>query len=197
MVSGRTKNQGFHRSELAECLPLYLSTPRIQLADAFQLYVKDSFPEHQQILKGVLHFTERIFKDFKYDTRATNVYTPALEAFGLKKGVCQDFAHIMISSLRSIGIPVRYVSGYLSTEPPPGKPRLVGIDQSHAWVEVYCGEALGWVEIDPTNNCLAGLSHIPIAWGRDYTDVVPIKGVFLGGGENTLTVKVDVSPEAQ
>jgi transglutaminase-like putative cysteine protease len=122
------------------------------------------------------------------------VHTATIEAFRLRRGVCQDFAQIEIACLRSIGIPARYVSGYLRTYPPPGKPRLVGADQSHAWVAAYCGPELGWVEIDPTNNCVCGTDHIPIAWGRDYGDVVPMRGVFLGGGSHQLKVSVDVQP---
>ena len=115
----------------------------------------------------------------------------------MKKGVCQDFAHIFITCLRSLALPARYVSGYLRTIPPPGKQRLQGADQSHAWVAVWCGPGLGWVNLDPTNDCVCGTDHIPVAVGRDYADVVPLKGVFLGGGEHRLTVNVDVVPVAE
>ena len=130
----------------------------------------------------------------KYSKNATKVDTPTEIAFQGRSGVCQDFAHIAIACLRSIGIPARYVSGYLRTLPAPGKPRLIGNDQSHAWVSAWCGDELGWVDFDPTNHCFCKTDHICIAWGRDYSDVVPIKGVFLGAGEPDLHVSVDVLP---
>ncbi|MCA9157596.1 MAG: transglutaminase family protein, partial [Planctomycetales bacterium] len=128
-----------------------------------------------------------------YDTTATNVNTPTKEAFELRRGVCQDFAHVQIACLRSMGLCARYVSGYLRTHPPAGQPNLVGADESHAWVSVYCGQQFGWVDLDPTNNKYCNIDHIPIAWGRDYSDVVPIRGVFLGGGKHLITVSVDVA----
>ena len=158
-------------------------------------YARKSFPEGRPILQGVLDLTHRIYTDFKYDQRATEVTTPTLKAFGLKRGVCQDFAHIQIGCLRSLGLAARYVSGYLRTEPPEGKPRLIGADESHAWLSVYCGP-LGWMEFDPTNDAMCGEDHIMLAWGREYSDVSPIKGVFLGGGSQTHEVSVDVQPIA-
>ena len=121
-----------------------------------------------------------------------------MAAFKKRRGVCQDFAHVQIACLRSLGIPARYVSGYLRTIPPKGKPRLVGADQSHAWLAAYVGDG-NWLSVDPTNACHCATDHVPIAWGRDYHDVVPMRGVFLGGGEHTLEVSVDVAeqtPEA-
>ncbi len=135
----------------------------------------------------------RIFKEFKYDPTATTVSTPVEEVLELRRGVCQDFAHLMIACLRSQGLAAAYVSGYLRTNPPPGKPRLVGTDASHAWVSVFTGAA-GWIDIDPTNNVLVGEDHIRVACGRDYGDVPPLKGVFIGGGQHTLSVSVDVAP---
>lgn len=156
-------------------------------------YTKPSFAEGRPILAGVVDLTARIHEDFTYDPRATTIHTPVEEVFEERHGVCQDFAHLQISCLRSIGLAARYVSGYLRTEPPPGKPRLVGSDASHAWLEVYCGEA-GWIGIDPTNNVLVSTDHITVGWGRDYNDVCPIQGIITGGGEHRMSVEVDVAP---
>tara|TARA_R110002111_G_scaffold262289_1_gene337852 strand:+ start:147993 stop:148904 length:912 start_codon:yes stop_codon:yes gene_type:complete len=157
-------------------------------------YAKVSFEKDRPILSAALDLTSRIYKDFKYDPRATTVHTEIHEVFEERHGVCQDFAHFQIGCLRSIGLAARYVSGYLRTEPPPGKPRLVGADASHAWLSVYCGKA-GWVDMDPTNNVRASTDHITVAWGRDYYDVCPIQGTIVGGGEHKMSVSVDVAPE--
>ena len=136
-----------------------------------------------------------IHGQFAYDGAATEADTPPADAFAQKRGVCQDFAHVMIVAARAHGVPAAYVSGYLRTLPPPGKPRLVGADATHAWVALWCGDALGWVGFDPTNACLARTDHIFTAMGRDYADVAPIDGVFHGGGGQKMTVSVDVAPE--
>ncbi len=167
---------------------------RIRRADEFAQYAAKSFTANCPIAQALIHLTHRIRQDFTYDPGATLVNTSTEEAFQLRRGVCQDFAQIQIACLRSLSLPARYVSGYLRTVPPEGKPRLVGCDQSHAWVSVYCGAELGWLDVDPTNDCLCNLDHIPVAVGRDYQDVVPLRGVFLGGGQHTLTVSVDVAP---
>lgn len=167
---------------------------RIVRSAEFAAYADQSLTPQRPIVDAISEMTERIHREFTYDTDATAVNTSTEEAFRLKRGVCQDFAHIQIACLRSLNIPARYVSGYLRTHPAAGKPRLVGSDQSHAWVSVYCGADIGWLDVDPTNNCLCNVDHIPVAWGRDYHDVVPIRGVFLGGGQHTLTVSVDVKP---
>lgn len=169
-------------------------SPRIERSALYSDYCRPSFLANTDILSAVLHLTSRIFREFKYDTLATHSATPTEQAFKIRRGVCQDFAHIMIACLRSFGLPARYISGYLRTVPPPGQVRLVGADQSHAWIGVYCGDKLGWVEVDPTNNCICGKDHIPIAWGRDYSDVVPVRGAFLGGGDSRISVAVDVIP---
>lgn len=136
---------------------------------------------------------QAIYKEFKYDSKATSIDTKAIDAFNGRHGVCQDFAHIMIIALRGHGIPAAYISGYLRTLPPVGKPKLVGADATHAWVSVWCGNDLGWVGFDPTNNCLAGKDHIFTAMGRDYADVAPVDGVFFGYSRQTMKVSVDVS----
>ncbi|MCA9176800.1 MAG: transglutaminase family protein [Planctomycetales bacterium] len=154
-------------------------------------YAEVSFPPGKPVLAGALDLTRRIHKDFAYDPRATSVHTPVSEVFQLRRGVCQDFAHLQLSCLRSLGLAARYVSGYLRTLPPPGKPRLIGADASHAWISIYCGRD-GWVDLDPTNNTLTRLDHVTVAWGRDYHDVCPIQGVILGGGDHQMQVSVDL-----
>ncbi|MCM2290837.1 transglutaminase family protein [Allorhizobium sp. BGMRC 0089] len=136
----------------------------------------------------------RIHKDFKYDAKATTVDTPVAESFRLKRGVCQDFAHIMIVGLRSLGIPAGYVSGFLRTIPPPGKERLAGADAMHAWVRVWCGKTMGWIELDPTNNIPASADHVVVGYGRDYADVAPVIGVLKGYGSHSTVQEVDLIP---
>ena len=157
-------------------------------------YAKESFVKGRPIVEAAAELMTRIRTDFKYDPKATAVSTPLSDAFESRGGVCQDFAHIMIASLRGLGLPASYVSGYIRTLPPPGKPRLVGADASHAWVSLWCGEAFGWLDFDPTNALMAGNDHIVIARGRDYADVSPIDGVILASGNQTLIVSVDVAP---
>ena len=161
---------------------------RAELAD----YASESFPPERPILDAVRDLTGRIHADFRFDTKATEVSTPVETFFEKRRGVCQDFSHLQIACLRSIGLPARYISGYLRTLPPPGKPRLVGADASHAWCSVWAGES-GWTDFDPTNNCVPSGGHITIAWGRDYSDVSPVYGVLLGGADHTLDVSVDVA----
>jgi len=140
-----------------------------------------------------MELTERIHEDFDYDPVATTISTPPTEILARRRGVCQDFANLQISGLRSLGLLARYVSGYLLTQPPPGKPRLVGADASHAWVSVFFPD-WGWVDFDPTNRRLADSNYITLAWGRDYEDVSPVRGVFFGGGAHQMRVSVDVVP---
>jgi transglutaminase-like putative cysteine protease len=135
-----------------------------------------------------------IHAEFAYDSRATRPDTPVLEAFRKRHGVCQDFAHVMIVAARAYGIPAAYVSGYLRTLPPPGMQRLVGADAMHAWAALWCGQELGWVGFDPTNNVFATTDHIFVALGRDYADVAPLDGVFHGGAQQTMYFSVDVAP---
>ncbi len=172
-------------------------SPLVAIESGFAEYAAGSFTPGRPILDAGLDLTRRIHRDFKYDVTATKVDTTAVAAFGLRAGVCQDFAHIEIACLRAIGLAARYVSGYLRTIPPKGKPRLVGADQSHAWLSLYGGTEIGWVDLDPTNACLVATDHVPICVGRDYRDVSPMRGVVLGGGSTALTVSVDVVPVAQ
>ena len=178
------------------CIEAYqftFSSAHIPIGTEYAEYAAKSFATGRNIVDAASELTGRIFQDFKYDPRATTVSTPVAEVFSSRSGVCQDFAHLEISCLRSLGLPARYVSGYLRTIPPPGKARLVGADASHAWVSVFCGE-LGWIDFDPTNNVIPTTDHITLAWGRDYRDVCPIRGVFVGGGDHSLSISVDVAP---
>jgi transglutaminase-like putative cysteine protease len=154
-------------------------------------YARASFPAGRPLLEAVLDLTRRIHEEFTFDPEATTIRTPLLDVFESRRGVCQDFARLEIACLRSLRLPARYVSGYLETAPPPGRPRLLGADASHAWLAVYC-PGTGWIDVDPTNNVLPSSRHVTVGWGRDYGDVSPIHGVILGGGEHKLRVNVDV-----
>jgi transglutaminase-like putative cysteine protease len=168
----------------------------VPLHPAFQAYAQLEFTPGRPLLEAAIGLMARIHHEFTYATASTDLTTPALEAFSRRQGVCQDFAHIMIACLRSLGLPARYVSGYLLTQPPPGQPRLLGVDASHAWLAVWCPQH-DWVELDPTNNLIAAQSHAVIACGRDYADVAPLRGVIQGGGSHTLSVAVSVAPEGE
>lgn len=165
--------------------------------DDFIAYAQPCFSARRPLLEAARDLMQRIHTDFTYETEATDVSTPALQALALRKGVCQDFAHVMLACLRSLGLAARYVSGYLLTEPPPGQSRLVGSDASHAWVAVYLPGENGageWAELDPTNNRAPGEDYVLVATGRDYADVSPIRGVIHGGANHTLNVAVTVTP---
>lgn len=170
------------------------ASPMIPVGPDYAAYAREDFPPGRPVLESVMAFMARIFRDFRFDPRATNVTTPVAEIIKKRAGVCQDFAHLMIACLRSLGLPARYVSGYLETAPPPGQTRLVGADASHAWISVFCGVQAGWVDADPTNNILPGERHITVAWGRDFSDVSPLRGVTIGAGSQWLEVAVDVIP---
>jgi len=159
-------------------------------------YAHESFPAGRPVLEGAKELMRRMKADFKYDTKATVVSTPLSEAFGKRRGVCQDFAHIMIAGLRGIGLPAAYISGYIRTIPPAGKERLEGADAMHAWVSLWCGEARGWVGLDPTNAMMIGNDHIVLAKGRDYADISPVAGLILGSREQDVDVQVDVVSRA-
>ncbi len=168
-------------------------SPHVRRLEELGRYAGPSFPAGRPILAGLLDLTQRIFRDFKYDPTATNISTPVEEVFRLKRGVCQDLAHVAIGCLRSLGLAARYVSGYLRTYPVGDKPKLLGADASHAWISLYCGDR-GWIDADPTNNCLPTWDHITVAWGRDFSDVSPINGMFIGGGQHSMSVAVSVIP---
>lgn len=168
-------------------------SPAVPISPELAAYAGEVFTRRLPVLEGVRQLTQRIHAEFQYDQAATSAQSTVHEVFRLKRGVCQDLAHVQIGCLRALGLPARYVSGYLRTLPPPGGERLVGADASHAWVAAWCGP-LGWIAFDPTNNLEVGTDHVTLAWGRDYSDVCPIEGVFVGGGQHELQVSVDVQP---
>jgi len=173
------------------------SSPYVPRDEAFAAYARPSFEAGRPLAEAARELAARIHADFAYESAATDAGTPALEALHLRRGVCQDFAHVMLGCLRSLGLPARYVSGYLLTEPPPGQPRLVGSDASHAWVQVYVPGMQGagnWLDLDPTNDRTAGEDYVRLAIGRDYADVSPVRGVIQGGAHHTLQVAVTVAP---
>ncbi len=185
------------KSDLSEAgLDAYqfvFESPRVSPQSAFAAYASPSFPPARPLTDALLDLTARIYKDFRFDSKATTVRTTPEEVLRSRRGVCQDFAHLEIACLRSLGLAARYVSGYIRTYPPPGRPRLVGADASHAWVSVYC-PGTGWLDVDPTNNLIPSESHVTLAWGRDYSDVSPVRGVILGGRDHKLEVGVDMEP---
>ena len=171
------------------------ASPQVPRHPDFAAYAQPSFPPGWPLLAAARDLMQRIHAQFEYHTEATDVSTPALEALGLRQGVCQDFAHVMLGCLRSLGLPARYVSGYLLTVPPPGETRLVGSDASHAWVSVHVpGDPGGWVGFDPTNGRTPGEDYVTLAIGRDYSDVAPLRGVIHGGARHELQVAVTVTP---
>lgn len=174
--------------------PAYFAfpSPYVRWNGAVRDYAMPSFTPGRPILEAVMDLTSRIFADFDYKGGVSDVSTPVQDVLEMRQGVCQDFAHLQIGCLRSIGIPARYVSGYLLTHPPPGQQKLVGSDASHAWLSVWTGE-LGWIDFDPTNDLMPDFEHITVGWGRDYGDVSPILGFIVGGGAHSVDVGVDVT----
>lgn len=178
--------------ELLDVYQYAFDSPFTQSGNGAAAYAAPSFPAGRPVLEGAIDLMNRIHAEFKYEGGVTDIYTPVDKVLAGRRGVCQDFAHLQISCLRSMGIPARYVSGYLQTIPPEGRERMVGADASHAWLSVWVPET-GWVDLDPTNDLLPGDQHITVAWGRDYGDVSPINGLVLGGGEHDVEVAVDVA----
>jgi transglutaminase-like putative cysteine protease len=181
------------KSPAADAGDFTFESPMIPHLPGLLNYATQSFPPGRPILTGAGDLTERIYHDFKFDPKATTVATPMERVLKRRRGVCQDFAHFQIGCFRSLGIPARYVSGYLETSPPPGVARLIGADASHAWVQIFVPD-FGWVDLDPTNNAFPTDRHVLVACGRDFDDVSPIRGVMVGGQKHTLTVSVDVAP---
>lgn len=175
-----------------QAVPFLYDSPLVTRSHLARELAQRVFTPGRPIREAVLDLARLIHREFTYQPGATHVGTDSGSALRERHGVCQDFAHAMLAALRSVGLAARYVSGYLRTIPPPGQPRLIGVDQSHAWAGVYCGEGQGWLDIDPTNGIACAQDHIPIAVGRDYNDVAPIRGAFLGGGASQLVVTVDV-----
>lgn len=183
------------RAEDLDAMRFLFESPHVHIKHELAAYAADCFPPERPILLGAQALMAKIFKEFTFDPEATTVSTPILEVLEKKRGVCQDFAHLMIGCLRALGLAARYVSGYLLTRPPAGKPRLIGADASHAWVSVYAPDcANDWVDFDPTNNLLPNTEHITVAIGRDFADISPLRGIILGGGGTEPEVAVTVTP---
>jgi transglutaminase-like putative cysteine protease len=179
------------RVETAEfCLASPLATPNAEIA----AYARTSFPPGEKILTGLLDLNRRLYADMKYRSGVTSTATTAPQVMKSLAGVCQDYAHLMIAALRALGLPARYVSGYLRTLPLEGEVKRRGADQSHAWIAAWIGDEHGWVDLDPTNNLLVSDEHVTLAWGRDFQDVSPLRGIILGGGRHALRVNVDLDP---
>ncbi len=179
--------------ELLEAARYRFQSPYVHLKRLFADYAADCFAPGRPLLRAAQLLMQKIFREFTFDAAATQVATPLVQVLEQRRGVCQDFAHLMLACLRSQGLAARYVSGYLLTQPPPGQPRLIGADASHAWISLYCPRH-GWVDFDPTNNLLPNLEHITLGWGRDFADVSPLRGVILGGGSHDPDVRVTVTP---
>jgi transglutaminase-like putative cysteine protease len=177
--------------EVVEPYQFVFDSPQVRASLALYDYARESFAEGTPLIAGARSLTQRIFKDFKFDPKATTVATPLEEVWETRRGVCQDFAHLGIACLRSLGLPARYVSGYLRTCSPEDTPRLVGADASHAWFAIF-SPGNGWVDFDPTNNVQPAGEHITVAYGRDFGDVSPVAGILTGGGRHIVKVAVDV-----
>jgi transglutaminase-like putative cysteine protease len=184
--------ESIYTVEPIEVAEMRLPSAHVECLAETRQYAGEFFTPGRPWLDAMLDLTTHIRQDFTYDTGATTVSTPVAEVFNSKRGVCQDFAHLMLSCLRSLNLPARYVSGYILNEPPPGVEKLLGADASHAWVESYLPGA-GWIGFDPTNGKLANAEFITLAWGRDFMDVTPLRGVVLGGGDHKLEVMVSVT----
>jgi transglutaminase-like putative cysteine protease len=188
------RDVAFESTSLGPASPIgyVFASPLVPVQRPVTAYAAQNFPPGRGILAGAVDLMHRIRTEFKYDPKATVISTPLDEVFEKRHGVCQDFAHVMIAGLRGLGLPAAYVSGYLRTIPPPGKPRLQGADATHAWVSLWCGEGLGWVGFDPTNDILVENDHIALAVGRDFSDVSPVDGIIVGSRKQKLGVAVDV-----
>lgn len=183
-------------AEVLDACQFAFSSPYVTGIDNARTLAEASFTPGRPILEAAMDLTTRIYTDFKYEGGVTDVSTPVADVIAAKHGVCQDFAHVQLACLRSLGLPARYVSGYLLTHPPEGQEKMVGADESHAWIAVWC-PGIGWIDFDATNNLIPTDEHITLAWGRDYGDVSPINGFMIGGGEHKVKVSVDVQPAVQ
>ncbi|HWY60469.1 MAG TPA: transglutaminase family protein [Rhizomicrobium sp.] len=190
-VRGRLEEAG--DAESRDAVQFIFDSPLTAFTSDIAAYASKSFPPGQKLFTGALDLMKRIHEDFRYDTSVTDATTPVDRVFEIRAGVCQDLAHVGIAAMRSLGLPARYVSGYLLTQPPPGMPRMLGADASHAWFSVWA-PPLGWIDLDPTNNVPVGEGHVTIAYGRDYGDVSPLNGIILGGNDHVIEVGVDVIP---
>ena len=187
----RDRLRSDRRRDVLDAYQMTFESPHVALTPELLAYAQPSFAAGRPVLEVARDLTSRIHADFAYDAKATTISTTIAQILTARRGVCQDFAHLMVGSLRALGLGARYVSGYLRTKPPPGQPRLVGADASHAWAAAWVPE-LGWVDFDPTNDLIPGADHVTAAYGRDFSDVTPIRGIILGGGAHTYAVSVDV-----
>ncbi len=191
----RTSMRYSARAPLSAAAEFCYPSPFIPLLAELAAYAREVFCAERPLFAAAIDLMHRVHGEFKYESGSTEVTTPVLTVFKQRRGVCQDFAHVLIGCLRALGLPARYVSGYLLTTPPPGQPRLLGADASHAWVQVWSPQ-FGWLDLDPTNDTIPSVAHVMLALGRDYGDVMPLRGVIRGGGEHTLKVAVSVLPVA-
>ena len=179
-----------------EAAEFTFESPMVPLELAAAEFAAPSFPAGRPVLEALLELNGRIRREFAYRSGVTDLATPVAEVLRRREGVCKDFSHVMISALRTLGLPARYVSGYIRTYPPPGQPRRRGSDQSHAWVGCWLGPEHGWIGLDPTNDAVVREEHLVVGWGRDYGDVSPVSGIVLGGGAHRLSIAVDLEPVA-
>ncbi len=189
----RMKSQRSFNPLLEDARLMMLDSDFVQSHPSLMEYASQAFQKNRPIVEAIQTLNQQIFTDFTYDPEHTTIATPVLDVLNSRRGVCQDFAHLAIGCLRSIGLPARYVSGYMETLPPPGQPKLQGADATHAWLAVAIPD-WGWLEIDPTNGTLPDERYLTLGWGRDFADVTPLKGVMNGGGKDSLSVAVDVTP---
>jgi transglutaminase-like putative cysteine protease len=189
MYSGRPP-----QPDALEAARFRFESPYVRIKQAFNEFAEDCFPAEAPIFQCADRLMQKLHRDMTYAPGDTSISTPLLEVLERRRGVCQDYAHLMTACVRSRGLAARYVSGYLRTHPAPGTQRLLGSDASHAWVAVFC-PPIGWVEFDPTNGILCGIDHIVLAWGRDFGDVSPLRGVIVGGGQHVVNVSVDVEED--
>lgn len=190
-IGAAMRGDGFpDRPEIAEFI---YPSPLAAFDDGATAYAAQSFTDDRPVVEALSDLTARIHRDFAYTPNVTSVSTRVAEIIATRRGVCQDFSHLMIAGLRGLGLPARYVSGYIRTQPPEGGPLRQGGDASHAWISAWCGDALGWIEFDPTNDLIVENEHLVVAYGRDFSDVTPLRGVILGGGSHRLSVSVQLT----
>jgi len=177
-----------------QAVEFQFGTPMAPINAESKAYVSESFTPGRPVLQALLELNERFYSDFRFRSGVTTISTPVSQVMQRREGVCQDFTHAMVSGLRGIGVPARYTSGYIRTKPPPGQVKRQGSDQSHAWVGCWLGPAYGWIDVDPTNGIVIRDEHVLLGWGRDFSDVSPVRGVILGGGDHRVIVGVDLEP---
>jgi transglutaminase-like putative cysteine protease len=186
--------QAAHTHEGWQAVEFQFGTAMAPIDPDAKAYVETSFTPGRSVLEALLDLNNRIYEEFRFRSGVTSISTPVSQVMARREGVCQDFSHAMISGLRGIGMPARYTSGYIRTKPPPGQVKRQGADQSHAWVGCWLGPEHGWIDVDPTNGIVVKDEHVLLGWGRDFSDVSPVRGVILGGGDHVVRVAVDLEP---